>query len=243
MTTGRKTGRVLQVVGVVGLVVCILAGVGVVAGRAWVGNGVDQVKATADQALERGSAAIEAAEARLTDRASDLAAIRTVLGAVVADAPLTESIRGRVAAVADGYANLREGYADARAQVAATLQFAQALGDRLPGVRVPDRAAGVLATVDQRLTEIDARVLELRESAATTVGAVTGAMGPLETVVTNAAASVRDLNASVDELQATVDDASASVHFYLWLVTGGILLFLAWIGLLNVLVIWLARRP
>ena len=163
--------------------------------------------------------------------------------AAAADTPLADAIRGRVAAVADGYANLREGYADARAQVAATLQFAEALQGRLPGVQVPARAAGVLAAVDQRLTDIDSKVVALREGAAATVGSVTTAAGALETVVTNAATSVGELRTTVDELQTSVDDASASVHFYLWLVTGGILLFLAWIGLLNVLVIWLARRP
>jgi hypothetical protein len=113
----------------------------------------------------------------------------------------------------------------------------------VPGLEVPSGPQSALAELDQRLTDFDATLTQLRTSvgAGGTLKGVVAAMTALGGTLDRASDLTGRLKTATDDLQQRIDQAHSRLDLYLWLGAGGFLLITLYVAMLNVFVIWLAR--
>ena len=238
---GRKTSIVLQVFGLIGLIGSLVLGAGILLGRSWASDTVGQVFVVADTSIGEGLATYDDAAGRLNGRIDDLDALLGLVGSAPANSPVTAAIAARIASATDGYAAIRDRYVQARERAQAALRTL-AIANRIPGLEVPTDLSDSLANVDSRLTQVDAAVTALRTAAS-------GRAGDLAAAVT----AFRDRLAGVQELTQTVRDRIVAlqdrvtvvhgrVDSGIWLGAGALLVVVVYVALLNLLIIWLARK-
>jgi hypothetical protein len=238
---GRKTSILLQVFGLIGLIGSIVLAAGILLGRSWASDTVGQVFVVADSSISDGLATYDDATGRLNGRIDDLDALLGLVGSAPANSPVTAAIAARIGSATDGYAAIRDRYVQARERAQSALRTL-AIANRIPGLEVSTDLSDSLAQVDSRLTQVDAAVTALRTAAS-------GRVGDLAAAVT----TFRDRLAGIQELTQTVRDRIVGlqdrvvvihgrVDSGLWLGAGALLVVVAYVALLNLLIIWLARR-
>jgi len=92
------------------------------------------------------------------------------------------------------------------------------------------------------LTRIDSALLTLRSAARATAGDVAAAATGMRDALSSAADAATGLRTQVEGLRTRLADVHATVDRVLWIGAGALLLLVGYVGLLNVIVIWLARR-
>ncbi len=242
MALGRMTAGVLQLLGLVGLVVCIGLAIAILAGRAWIGVAVGDGFATVDQTISSGLASVDEAKARLTDGRAALAQLIDDLGPLPSNSPIPAAVAARITQVVDAAAPARDRFVEARSHAQAALGYLQLVTRMAPDVELPTGVSAALTTADDRLARIDSALITLRSAARATAGDVAAAATGMRDAVSNAADAAGGLRTEVERLQARIADVHTSLDRVLWIGAGGLLLLVGYVGLLNVLVIWLARR-
>lgn len=242
MALGRLTSGLLQLLGLIGLIVCIVLAVGILAGRAWMGVTVGDGFTTVDTTITNGLAKVDDAKARLTDGGGRLDQLLTELGPLPATSPIPAAVSARITELVDAASPARDTLVEARSQAQVALSYLQLLHQFAPNIELPDGVSTALTNVDDRLTQIDTGVASLRAAARATAGDVAAAATSMRDAVKNAADSAANLRGGVEDLQARLVDVHASVDRVLWLSAGGLLAIVGYVGLLNALIIWLARR-
>jgi hypothetical protein len=242
MALGRMTAGVLQLLGLAGLVVCIGLAIAILAGRAWIGVAVGDGFATVDTTISDGLASIDEAKARLTDGRAALGQLIDDLGPLPSTSPIPAAVAARITQVVDAAAPARDRFVEARSQAQAALGYLQLVTRIAPNVELPSGVSGALATADDRLTRIDTALITLRGAARATAGDVAAAATGMRDAVSNAADSAGGLRTEVERLQTRIADVHTSVDRVLWIGAGALLLVVGYVALLNVLLIWLARR-
>ncbi len=235
-TTGR-------VVGVVGIVVCLLLAVGVLVGRGWAVGTVDDVSAAVDAQiaktdplLTKASSVVGEISGRVStvsDLASGIAANPTPGGAVA------DTIRAGLTSISDRYQALRASYADMRETAVSAIGRLQTLSRIVPGFTVPQGPVDALAALDAKLQEFDATVTGLIT--------IDPGQGPINQAAAAVAQKANDVNAKLDgvqsgiadvqgrisALQAQIADAADSVKLGITLGSVGSILLLLYIAFLH----------
>lgn len=242
MALGRMTAGVLQLLGLAGLIVCIGLAIAILAGRAWIGVAVGDGFTTVDTTISDGLASIDDAKARLTDGGAALGQLLDELGPLPSNSPIPAAVAARITQVVDGAAPARDRFVEARSQAQAALGYLQLVTRVAPNVDFPTGISGALTTADERLTRIDTALVTLRGAARATAGDVVVAATAMRDAVSNAAEAAGGLRTEVERLRTRISDVHAGVDRVLWIGTAGLLLVVGYVGLLNLLVIWLARR-
>ena len=242
MALGRWTSRLLQILGFAGLALCIALAVGILLGRSFVSVTVGDVFVTADTSISSGLASIDDATGRISEGVGRLEELLGELGPLSASAPIPAAVAARISTVVDAYAPARDRYVAAREQARSALQNVQQAAQFVPGVELPTGVSDALAAADERLTGIDAALTGLRSAARATAGDVASAATNLRDASTTAVDTAGSLRTSVDDLRIRIADVHVTVDRVLWLGTGALLAIVGYVALLNILVIWLARR-
>jgi hypothetical protein len=242
MALGRWTARVLQLIGFAGLLVCLALAVSILVGRTWVSVAVGDAFTSADTSIETGLARIDDARARLAQGAGTLDELLTELGPLPATSPIPAAVAARVSQVVDTYAPARDRYVEARSEAQAALLYLQLARGAAPSVEIPPGVSDALSEADDRLARIDSALTGLRSAARATAGDVAAAATTLRDAVTTAAESAGTLRTAVDGLRVRIDDVHGSVDRVLWIGTAGLLAIVGYVALLNLLLVWLARR-
>lgn len=242
MALGRMTAGVLQLLGLAGLIVCIGLAIAILAGRAWIGVAVGDGFATVDTTISDGLASIDEAKARLTDGGGALGQLIDDLGPLPSNSPIPAAVAARITQVVDAAAPARDRFVEARSQAQAALGYLQLVTRVAPNVELPTGISGALAKADDRLTQIDDSLATLRSAARATAGDVAAAATRMRDAVSNAGEAATGLRTEVERLQTRIADVHSSVDRVLWIGAGALLLVVGYVALLNVLLIWLARR-
>lgn len=242
MALGRWTARVLQLLGLAGLIVCIALAVGILAGRAWIGVAVGDGFATVDTTISDGLARIDEASARLADGRASLGQLLDDLGPLPSTSPIPAAVAARITQVVDAAAPARDRFVEARSQAQAAVGYLQLIARVVPGVELPTGVSAALANANDRLAQIDNALVTLRSAVRATAGDVAAAATAMRDAVSNARDSATGLRGEVDQLRTRISDVHATVDRVLWIGAGALLLVVGYVALLNLLVIWLARR-
>jgi hypothetical protein len=242
MVIGRWTSRALQLLGFTGSAVCLVLAVGILLGRSWVSVAVGDAFVTADSSIADGLLSIDDAAASLAAGTAALDEVLGDLGLLASTAPIPDAVAERISTIADAYAPARDRYVAAREQAAAALRYVQLAARVVPDVELPTGLADALRTADARLTGIDAALAGLRKTARSTVGEAAAAATGLRDAISAAADSARTIRAEADDLRGRITAVNARVDRVLWIGTGGLLLAVGYVLLLNAVIVWVARR-
>src|SRR3954453_14179768 len=242
MPLGRLTAGVLQLLGLAGSIVCIALMIGILAGRAWIGVAVGDGFTTVETTISDGLAGIDEATARLTDGRAALGQLLDDLGPLPSTSPIPAAVAARITQVVDAAGPARDRFVEARSQAQAAVGYLQLVSRVAPGVEAPTGISDALPNAGDRLARIDSALVTLRGAARATAGDVAAAATGMRDAVSNAADSAAGLRTEVDRLRTRVGDLHTSVDRVLWISAGALLLVVGYVALLNLLVIWLARR-
>jgi hypothetical protein len=242
MALGRWTSRLLQLIGFAGLVVCLAVAIGLLLGRTFVAVAIGDVFITADTSISNGLASIDDARNRLTGGAASLDELVGSLGSVPATAPVPAAVAAKVSSVVDAYAPARDRYVAAREQARAALRYVEAASQIVPGIAVPSGVNDALVAADDRLIRIDSALNGLRGASRATAGDLAAAATSMRDAATSAAETAGTLRTNVETLQGRLVDIHTIVDGVLWLGTGALLAVVGYVALLDLLIIWLARR-
>src|SRR3954447_12446658 len=238
---GTRTRTALQVLGWAGLIASLLLAFGIILGRVWVGGTIGQVFTSGDVAISIGLGGLDEATSRLSEGTASLDSAISQLASAPAGSAVPAGIAARLSEIGDRYAAGRDRFIDARAKAASALSFAQAASGILPGVSIGDETP-VLDAVDERLSRLDAALRGLRTAAVTRASDAIGAAQTLRDAISTAADAAGAVRTRVVAVQTRLTEVRGTVERVLWIGAGGLLLIVAYVALLNGLIVWLARR-
>ena len=240
----RKTRATAQVAGVVGLVVCVVLAIGIILVSGRISDSIGGVFESADRQIERGSTIVELATDRVRERVTDIDDFIGNASAITPGANIPPALAARATAIADRYDAVRNQFAELRARVESGLETVRQVASLVPFIDLPTLPTEELAGLDARLQQFDDNVSRLREAGVASVAVERVVEGA--TNLRGAIDGVADLGGRIqtrlDEAQIRLDQANARLDGYLWILTMILLLLVAYIAILNGLVIWLARR-
>ena len=212
--TRRATGLLGQVVGIVGIVVCLALIVGVLLGRGWATEAVSDVAGSLDAAVARTEPLLETAVtavSTITQQAGETAAAAEAVAADPAATPeALQRVVDRLGAVSQRYLEFRGKYAGAREQVVSALDRLGLITRFVPGVSVPEGPVDALAGLDERARELDARVMGLIEAGGAVQG-INAAAAAIAEKARQVEASLGTLTAGLTEVQARLDGLRAEI--------------------------------
>jgi hypothetical protein len=250
LPTGRRDrtlGAVGQVAGTVGILVCIVLVVGVVVGRSWLLGRVDSIQGRVDAGLVRAETLIDNTSARISEVSGRVGAVTDAATAIASSpnpAPaLTEALLAQLSGVSDRYLALRASYADVRETAVGVLDRLNTLDALLPFFSVPQGPVDALSSLDARLQELDAAMMQvLTTPGAGAVNAVAGAVAEKTTAIitalTNLNAKLADGKVRLESLRGDVAATADQVGWYVTLVSFLLLVLLVYIAFLH----WLLFR-
>lgn len=240
----RKTRAAAQVAGVLGLVVCAVLAIGILLAHGWISDAIGGVFESADRQIERGSTIVELATDRVQERVIDIDDFIANATAITPGANIPPALADRAAAVADRYDAVRNQFAEMRARVESGLETVRQVARLVPFIDLPTLPTEELAALDERLQQFDDSVNRLREAgiAGVAVERIVEGATNLRGAIDGVADLGDRIQTRLDEAQERLDQANARLDGYLRIVTIVLLLLVAYIVILNGLVIWLARR-
>ena len=200
-------GTVGQVVGVVGLVVCLVLAFGVVLARGWAVGTVDDVAGAAVAQVARAEPLLSQASARVGEISGRVSTVADVAAGIAANpipAPgLAEGLRTALASVSDRYQGLRSNYTDVREALVSLGDRLQTLDRLVPGFSIPEGPTDALAALDERLRESDANVTGFID--------IEPGQGPLNQVATTIAERAAEVDARIDGVQGRLADVEERI--------------------------------
>jgi len=233
----RVLGTAGQVVGVVGIVVCLLLVVGMVVGRSWAVGTVDDVTAAVDAQIAKADPLLTQASAKVGEISGRVGAVADIAAGIAANpspgGSVADTLRAGLASVSDRYQTLRANYADVRETVVSMVDRLQTLGRIVPGVSIPQGPIDALSALDARLQAFDAKVTGLitidpgngpvNQAAA----AIASAVSDVNTKLTDLQGGIGDVQDRVSTLRTRLSDAASTIKLAITLgAFGSVLLFL-----------------
>ena len=231
----QVVGAIGMALGVIGMVLSVALIVGIWVGRGAVNAEVASIVAGIDGRLQRVDAALDALESRLETaqgRVDLVGARATQLGqGPVADGPIMEALSEATNQLVDEYADMRESYVTAREGIIDASERLDQVRRRFPRLPIPQLPGDQLQTIDQRLREVNAELVQMRIDLNTREGpmdrlrdrtvlatnAVATGIGEIASQVSTVESRVDGARTSLEETQATVER---------WVTVGAILLSL-----------------
>jgi hypothetical protein len=243
----RRRDRVLgaagQIVGVVGIVVCLLLAVGVIVGHAWADGTVDDVSAAIDGQIAKVDPLLTQASAKVGEISGRVGAVADIAAGIAADpnpgGAVADTLRAGLASVSDRYETLRSNYADVRESVVSLGDRLQTLGRIVPGLSIPQGPADALAALDARLQEFNAKVTGLitidpgQGPANKAAAAIAAAASDIDTKIADVQAGIAGVQQRVSALRTKVSDTGGTGKFVITLGAFGSILALLYLALLH----------
>jgi hypothetical protein len=243
----RKRDRILgttgQVVGIVGIVVCLLLVVGVVFGRGWAVGTVDDVAAAVDAQIARTGPLLDKAQSTVGEVSGRVSTVADIASGIAANpAPggeLAQTLRSALAGLSERYQGLRQGYADVRETVVSLIDRLQTLDRLVPGFSVPQGPVDALATFDARVKEFDAKVNDLitiepgEGPLNQAAGRISEAATGIDTKLQGVQDGIGDVGVRIAELRVKLSDTAGTVKLGITLGTIGAVLLLLYLALLH----------
>jgi hypothetical protein len=203
----RVLGTVGQLLGIVGLVVCLLLVVGAVVGREWAVGTVDDVSTAVDAQIAKVDPLLTQASAKVGEISGRVGAVGDIAAGIAADpspgGAVADTLRSGLATVSDRYQALRANYADVRESVVSMVDRLQTLGRIVPGVSIPQGPIDALAALDTRLQAFDAKVSGLIT--------IDPGQGPVNRAAAAISQAANDINAKILDLQGGIGDVQQRV--------------------------------
>jgi methyl-accepting chemotaxis protein len=245
-------GLVAQAVGVVGTILCVVLIVGLWVGRGMVTERVDELATRADAAVARGVELAETVaqgfEARADEMGQVVADAQAIADDPTASSAVLQGLVARLQPLSDRYAQVRDTYAGLKERVTTAWDFLTTIDRLLPGFALPPTSGERLASIDERLTNLDSAITDIltasrattqvSESAATVAAMATR----LETGLDEATALAREVEADLEDLQGRVAQAADDLEDLLGLAILAATAFLIYLALLHVALWALGRR-
>lgn len=240
----RKARAAAQVVGIVGIVVSVALAVVILFVHAQVSEGINGVFDTADRQIERGATIVGVATDRVQERVSDIDDFIATVSAITPGSNLPPALAERATSIADRYDAVRNQFAELRARVESALETVRQVARLVPFIDLPTGPTEELAALDAKLQQFDDALSQLREGslASAVIDRVVQGATTLRGTIDDIAGLGERVQTRLAEAQQRLDQANARVDGILWLVTVILLLLVAYVAVLNALVIWLARR-
>ena len=203
----RVLGTVGQVVGVIGIVVCLLLAVGDVVARGWAVDTVDEVAAAVDAQIAKADPLLTQASAKVGEISGRVSTVADIAAGIAADpspgGAVADALRAGLATVSDRYQTLRSNYTDVRESVVSMIDRLQTLGRIVPGVSIPQGPVDALAALDARLQAFDAKVTGLIT--------IEPGNGPVNQAAAAIAQAAGDINTKITDLQGGIGDVQERV--------------------------------
>ena len=203
----RVFGTIGQVVGVVGLVACLVLALGVVLARGWAVGTVDDVAAAAVVQVAKVEPLLGQASAKVGEISGRVSTVADI-AAGIATAPnpvpgLTDGLRTGLAGVSERYETLRSNYTAVREALVSVGDRLETLDRLVPAISIPQGPTDALAALDARLGEFDANVSGLLT--------IDPGQGPIRTAAAAVAEKAAEVDARIDEIQAKIGDVQDRV--------------------------------
>jgi hypothetical protein len=241
-----------QVAGVAGIVISILLIVVVLLGRGWVVETANDLATNVNTTIARADPLLDIAGRAVTgvsERMSDLAETADEVATTVNPTPeALVPLQERLATMTDRYLALREGYASLRAEVAAAADRAQTIARLVPFVELPTGPGDTIRSVDERLRELDDRVMSVIEAGGLrgrvdqAAAAIAERARAAETALGAATAALDQVEARLVELQAKVTGVAETVDAAATVVTLILVLLLLYLAFLHWVLFRASRR-
>ena len=208
----RPLGVAAQVTAVIGASLCLLLIVGVLLGRAWATERVDEVADAIDAGFARGTPLLDSAGAKAAETSARAAAVADAAGEVAVNpaAAVVQALLGDLSGVSDRYLSLRAAYADARETMVSALTRLNTIDRLVPAISVPEGPVEALAALDERIRALDARLTELM-SASPTASPATVWAGQVARTAGRVEATLGDVSDRLDAAEARLASVRADV--------------------------------
>jgi hypothetical protein len=249
----RIVGWLAAILGVIGLIVCLVIAVGVWFVKPELERRVDHVATVAVDALEQASGLSTDASELIVQVKERLATVASTASSVSGNPILTAAadrlLSGTISNVVAGPWNqLQDRLSGMREKAVGLSTSVQALDEAIPFIELPGVATGFVDDVDARWSEVDQTVQDMEALAADGIGTAERAQA-IATAATEASAKLDAVNVALGEVhgrietaQSQVDAASDQIGGILGLSAIAICLIAIWVGLLHLLLIAQGRR-
>ena len=249
----RFLGWLATILGVIGIIVCLVVAVGVWVVRPPVTDKTHEVAAIVTDGLQQVSDLTAVAADRLTKASDSLGNITSLLDSVAAsplvDTAVGTKVRDLVSGFVEGpYADVHQSVAGLRQRLTSIADVVQKLDAAIPGIELPGVVTSTIDDVDSKLTQLDGTVATINQVAGngvTTsqqVTALSTQVGNIQDVVDAIVPALGTAKTQVAEVQAKVDRVSDRVDGWItWGALGTTILFI-YLALLNVLLYKQGRR-
>jgi hypothetical protein len=249
----RFLGWLATILGVMGIIVCLVAAVGVWVVKTPVANKAHEIAAIATEGLQKASDLTDVAAGRLTTTSDNLGNITALLDSV-ATSPLVDTavggkIRDAVSGFVEGpYASLHQDVAGLRERLTSISDVVRKLDAAIPGIELPGVVTSTIDSVDEKLTTLDSTVAAANQVAGNGVTTseqlttLSTQVGQIKGVVDTIVPALGTAKTQIGEAQTKVAETSDRVDGWLtWgaLITSIVFIYLA---LLNVLLFQQGRR-
>ncbi len=254
----RLLGWLATVLGVVGVVGCLVVAVGVWVVRPPIMDKAHEIIVIGTDGLDRADELAVVAGERLTTVDSRLTTVigtlDSVAGSPLVDTAVGNAIRDAVSGVVSGpYPELRTSVSGLRQRLDTLADVVTRLDSAIPGITLPGVVTGAVDDIDDRLTQLDDTVTSIDAIAGNGVTtsqqvqqlstAVSDIQGVVQAVIPAlgvARTQIADASAGLDRARGSVDDTVT-------ISAGVISIVFVYLALLNVLLYqqgrrWLARE-
>jgi hypothetical protein len=239
----RWLGRAGQVVGIVGIAVCIGLAVGVLLGRGWAVDTVDDLAMTVDAQIARADPLLADATTKISEVSGRVSTVSDIAQRI-ADTPnpapgAGDGLRSGLATLSDRYLALRTTYADAKETATSMIDRLETLDRLVPAIEIPQGPIDALAALDQRVTEIDETVMGIisvdleGQPVRTAAAAVVEKAAEVDAKLARVTAGIEQVEQRLDTLQAEVAAMADTASTAITVGTLGAILLLAWIAVLH----------
>jgi hypothetical protein len=249
----RFLGWLATVLGVIGVIVCLVVAVGVWVVKTPVADKAHEVAAIATEGLQKASDLTDVAADRLTKASDNLGNITALIDSVAAsplvDTAVGTKIRDLVSGFVEGpYANVHESMSGLRERLTSIADVVQKLDAAIPGIELPGVVTSTIDDVDAKLTQLDSTVATVNQVAGNGVTtseqltAVSTQVGQIKEVVDAIVPALGTAKTQIGEAQAKVAQTDDRIESWItWgaLITSIVFIYLA---LLNVLLYQQGRR-
>ncbi len=212
--TRRASGLLGQVVGIVGMVVCLALVVGVLLGRGYVMGAASTVAGALDAAVARAEPLLDKAATKVETVAQRAGEAAAAAEAIALDPNATpaglQAVLDRLGAVSLRYLELRGTYAGAREQVVSVLDRLAVIDRFVPGVSVPQGPIDALASLDDKARAVDAPIVGLID-AGVAVQAVNATAGAIAEKARAVEAGLGEITTGINDVQGRLENLRAEI--------------------------------
>jgi len=239
----RVVGSIGQVVGVVGIVVCLLLVIGVIVWDGWAVGTVDDVAAAVDAKIAKAEPLLDQASAKVGEISGRVSTVADIAAGIAADpspgGAVADALRAGLATVSDRYQTLRSNYAGVRESVQSVVDRLQTLDRLVPAISIPQGPTDALAALDARLQEFDAKVSGLitidpgQGPVNQAAAAIAQKAGEIDARITDLQGGIGDVQQRVSALRTKLSDTSGTIKLGITLGAFGSILLLFYLALLH----------